>query len=312
MAVFVLLAAMQRDALAGFVDPNEGKAEFRLARISLGIQGNQRSSHQPGQTGADQRIGDGTPDHVPRDGDIIARHLERDLRRQGPQHPNEGDDLQQRIDHAAAEVGRVVAEQARILLNTLVRVVTVHPGEAQLIDPHRLEPLDQEVTGDPLAQSKLQALLEKGLRDRERQQNGNDDEKCPKMMDEPRQILAAHGVEELAVPLIEPHLAEHVANGDGDCDGEDRHHASPAFGPPQHTREQAQVAGKIEILQWRSCDAFVSERGSGRYDRYDGYHRLCGLRHPRPSLWRRVCGQRGKGRCNVRLHVDWTGQFQPK
>ena len=37
MAVFVLLAAMQRYTLAGFVDPNEGKAELRLARISLSI-----------------------------------------------------------------------------------------------------------------------------------------------------------------------------------------------------------------------------------------------------------------------------------
>jgi hypothetical protein len=45
--------------------------------------------------------------------------------------------------------------------------VAIRAGEAQLIDAHRLEPLDQEVTGNPLAQSKLQAFLEKGLRDRE-------------------------------------------------------------------------------------------------------------------------------------------------
>ena len=47
--------------------------------------------------------------------------------------------------------------------------MTILTGEAQLIDAQRLEPLDQKVTGDPLAQSKLQAFLEKGLRDRERQ-----------------------------------------------------------------------------------------------------------------------------------------------
>ena len=73
MAVFVLLPAMQRDALAGFVDPNEGEAEFRLARISLAIQGNQRPPHEPSQTGADQGIGEGTPDHVTRNGDVVAR-----------------------------------------------------------------------------------------------------------------------------------------------------------------------------------------------------------------------------------------------
>ena len=98
---------------------------------------------------------------------------------------------------------------------SLVRVVAIPAGEAQLIDAHRLEPLDQEVTGEPLAQSELQALLEKSLRDRERQQNGNDDDERPDKMDEGRQVPAAHGVEELAVPLIEPHLPEHVGDGDG-------------------------------------------------------------------------------------------------
>jgi hypothetical protein len=35
--------------------------------------------------------------------------------------------------------------------------------KTQLIDAKRLEPLDQEVTGDPLTQSILQALVKKGL-----------------------------------------------------------------------------------------------------------------------------------------------------
>src|ERR1035437_5967962 len=169
MLLFVLLPAMQSDALAGFVDPNEGEAEFRLARIPLAIQGNQRPSHEPGQTGADRGISERTPDHVTGNGDVVARHLERDLRRQGPQHPDESDDLKQRIDYAAAEVRAVVAEQARILLDALVRVATILTGKAQLIDAQWLKPLDQEVTGDPLAQPKLQAFLEKGLCDRERQ-----------------------------------------------------------------------------------------------------------------------------------------------
>ena len=38
MPVFVLLSAMQRDTLAGFVDPDEGEAEFRLARIAFAVQ----------------------------------------------------------------------------------------------------------------------------------------------------------------------------------------------------------------------------------------------------------------------------------
>jgi hypothetical protein len=38
---------------------------------------------------------------------------------------------------------------------------------------------------------------------------------------------------------------------------------SPAFGTD--TREQGQVAGKIEILRWRGFDKVVRESGS-RYD----------------------------------------------
>src|SRR5450759_5870158 len=116
MSLFVLLPAMQRDALTGFVDPNEGEAEFRLARISLAIQGNQRPPNEPGQTRADQGISERTPDHVTRNGDVVACHLEGDLRRQGPQHPDKRDDLKQRIDDDAAEVRTVVPQQGRILL----------------------------------------------------------------------------------------------------------------------------------------------------------------------------------------------------
>ena len=85
-------------------------------------------------------------------------------------------------------------------------------------------------------------------------------------MDKARQILAAHGVEESAVPIIELHLSEHVGSGDGGRDKEDRHHPSAAFGPSQYMREQGQVAGKIEILRWRGLDECVRESGS-RYDR---------------------------------------------
>jgi hypothetical protein len=40
------------------------------------------------------------------------------------------------------------------------------------------------------------------------------------------------------------------------------------FGVPQHTREQAQVAGKVEILHFRTCGP-VCKCGFGCGDRYD-------------------------------------------
>ena len=93
------------------------------------------------------------------------------------------------------------------------------------------EPRDQKMTGDPFAQTELQAFLEKGLGDRERQQNGDDAEERPQKVEKFRQLLAAQGVEELAVPFIQPHLPGHVADGDGDRGNEDRHHAPTAWSP---------------------------------------------------------------------------------
>src|SRR5450759_2248386 len=57
------------------------EAEFRFARISLSVQGNQRPPHEPGQAEADRGISERTPDHVTGNGDVVARHLECDLRR---------------------------------------------------------------------------------------------------------------------------------------------------------------------------------------------------------------------------------------
>src|SRR5665647_3548548 len=90
-----------------------------------------------------------------------------------------------------------------------------------------------------VAQPELEALLEKGLRDRERQQHGDDEDERPKKVDEGRQVLAADGIEELAVPFVEPHLCEHVGNGHEDRRHEDRQYQLAALRPPQHAREQA-------------------------------------------------------------------------
>ncbi len=146
------------------------------------------------------------------------------------------------------------------------------------------------MTGDPFPQSKLQALLEIGVCDRERQQNSDDDDKRLEIVNEARQVLAADGVEEPAVPIVELDLSKHVGNGDDGRSNEDRHHPSPAFSLPKHAREQAQVPGKIEIVYWRSFDERVRERRSGGRVRHDRQQRICGLRQLRNCLSRRGDG----------------------
>lgn len=137
--------------------------------------------------------------------------------------------------------------------------------------------------GDPFAQSELQPLLEKGLRHRQRQQKGDDDQERPQQTEKARQLLVSQGVEELAVPVIEPYLPDHVAYGDNDRADEDRHHAPPARRTTQNASEQGEVAGKMEIPQFR-IDALGHWHGLGRHDRYC---RRCNLHDLRNCRGRR-------------------------
>ena len=71
------------------------------------------------------------------------------------------------------------------------------------------------MTGEPFAQSKFKALLRKVCATVSVNSTAMMTTNVKKM-DEGRQFLAAHGIEELAVPLIKPHLCEHIGDGDSD------------------------------------------------------------------------------------------------
>jgi hypothetical protein len=64
--------------------------------------------------------------------------------RERPQYPDEGDDLEHGIDKAESDVCAVIAKQARVLLDSLVRIAAIGAGEAQLVHPHGLQPLGQK------------------------------------------------------------------------------------------------------------------------------------------------------------------------
>ena len=64
LTALVALAVIERDALGTFADADEREAQFRFARIELGVEADQRQADAPGQQRADQRVDDRAPDHV--------------------------------------------------------------------------------------------------------------------------------------------------------------------------------------------------------------------------------------------------------
>ena len=76
------------------------------------------------------------------------------------------------------------------------------------------EPEVEQHLGKPLPKADLEALLQPGLRHHQSQQNGDNDDEDEELVEERRGGALLHRVEEGAVPLVEPHLTEHVANED--------------------------------------------------------------------------------------------------
>jgi len=83
-----------------------------------------------------QGISEGAPDHVTRNSDVVACHPNVTCADKTHSTPTKAT-IWRGIDDAATRCA-VVAEQARILLDALVRVATILTGKAQLIDRNGL------------------------------------------------------------------------------------------------------------------------------------------------------------------------------
>ena len=167
----------------------------------------------------------------------VPAEREADWARQRPEHADEADEQQKRLQHADAEFGRELGEQAAILLHALVRLGAALAHEAELVGAVGLEPEIEQDLGQPLPEADLEALLQPGLRHDEGQENGDDDEEDEELAEEGGGVALLHRIEEGAVPLVEPHLAEHVADED-DEDGRGQPQHGPALAAPEHVAEE--------------------------------------------------------------------------
>ncbi len=116
------LAAAKRDVFGGLVELDEIEAEGRFRRAQLRVRLDQRPADEPGYEGADKGVGDRCPDHVTGDADRLALNNEKDLGRQLPEHADESEQHERRLNEADGKVHRKFRKAPRIFLDALVRI----------------------------------------------------------------------------------------------------------------------------------------------------------------------------------------------
>jgi hypothetical protein len=213
------LAAIEGDALGGFADPDQREAELGLALVAVGVQLDQRRPDLPGQPRAEAGIADRAPHHVAGNDDLLAPDRERDVARQRPQHADEADEQHGGLQQADAQLRRHLGQLARVLLDALIGIDAEFAGHPETIGATRRQPPVEQVLGQPAAKPNLQHFLQPGLADHQAEQHGDDRQEDQELLAERAEILGLDGVVEIAVPVVEADLPDHVADEDDDDPG---------------------------------------------------------------------------------------------
>jgi len=131
---------MKGDALGVFADADQAKAQLGLAGIARGVEFDQRATDPPGEPGAADRVSKRAPNHITGDTEAAIADCEHDLRRQHPEHSDEAEQQQRRLQQADSEIGREIDEMSGILVHTLVGIGPDLAGVGQEIGPLRCQP----------------------------------------------------------------------------------------------------------------------------------------------------------------------------
>jgi hypothetical protein len=108
-----------------------------------------------------------------------------------------------------------------ILVDSLVGIDPDLAGMSQEVRPLRRQPAVEQIMGQPLAQPDLEDFLQPRLRNDQHQQDADDHAEHQELAAEDRQIVLLQGIEEVALPDIQPDLPDHIgAQHDDDADGE--------------------------------------------------------------------------------------------
>jgi hypothetical protein len=164
-------AGGERYAVDVFVHAHQRKAQVGFARIAFGVAIDQRCADPVAHQRTGRRVQDGSPHHEAGYREDVAGDVEGEVARQHPQHAAEGDQQDQRLQQADAEVGRQLAQVARVLMHALIRIGADRPGIGEPECALRLHPMADQVANQALAQLELERLAQPALRYIQHQQD---------------------------------------------------------------------------------------------------------------------------------------------
>ena len=219
------LAVVQGDGVTRLVDANEFGAEGRLPRRALGIHLDQAAADAP----AEPRGGGGIEQRAPHHeaGNLVAvpGQGNADVAGLVPQHADEGEQQQRRLEQADAEAAGEVRQGIDIRLQALVGVFADETGARQAVGAAGLHPGCEECADEAPAQRQLQRQVQPELADVERQQDDGEFGEDPELLQEARKILAGERIVEGLVPGVELDL---VPGGGGNHHDEGRNQQQQA------------------------------------------------------------------------------------
>ena len=133
---------------------------------------------------------------------LLPRECERHARRKPPQHADEADEQQSRLQQANAEIGGDLGELPRVVVNALVGVDADFAHTRDTEAAMRFQPLKKQVPRQPFAQFQLGHLSQPSLSDVENQQCAGDIGKNQKLLANPGEVLSRQRVVEGLIPRV--------------------------------------------------------------------------------------------------------------
>ena len=182
---------------------NEREAKVRFSRVMLGVEADQGPADETARGRGDASVDERAPNHIAGNDPAASVEGQRDAGRQPPEHADEADEKQCRLQQTDAEIGREIREVARILMDALVGIDADLSSLRQEEHAPRREPFGEEVARERLAHLHPQHLVEPGLSDVEHEQRARDLAEHDELREKIRQMAARQRVVEGLVPSVE-------------------------------------------------------------------------------------------------------------
>jgi len=203
-AIFMRLAAVERDALGVLAQPHQAEAEIGLEALLVEHQPGERLADPMREPGADRGVDERREHQVSRDVEAVAapeRH--RQSARQTPQDEQERHQRHHRVHHPQRQAEAQRGEAVEVVGNALVGVVGRRLVDLDAVIGLVAEPPLERTLGQPAPPADVQDLPQIELIDRDPDPAGRDHAEYAELAPELRPIVLLQGVVEIAVPQIE-------------------------------------------------------------------------------------------------------------